>query len=150
MIYSDLKNGDFYAACDEKISACLAFAKKLGADTPCGRYEVTDDVFVNVITYQPKPVCDAVAETHKRYADLQLILDGEEWMGCPDAASVSPAEEYNDEKDIALWSQKDIPLLPMRTGNWALFMPGEPHAPSLKMKDCTVKKAVFKLRYFKD
>lgn len=150
MIFSDLKNGDFYAACDEKISACLAFAKKLGADTPCGRYEVTDDVFVNVMTYQPKPVCDAVAETHKRYADLQLILDGEEWMGCPDPEKLTVVTPFEEEKDIALWKSSDIALLPMRKGNWALFMPGEAHAPSLRMQECTVKKAVFKIRFSAD
>lgn len=147
MIYSDLKNGGYCAAIDEKIALCLAYAPSLNADTPCGRYDLSDDVYVNVLSYEPKPVEEAVAETHRVYADLQLILDGTEWMGCADLAALTPLSAYDEQKDIALWTQKNIPLLPMRKGNWALFMPGEPHAPSLKMLDGTVKKAVFKIRY---
>ena len=99
------------------------------------------------MTYEPKPVQEATAETHNIYADLQLILDGTEWMGCADSAALIPLVPYDEGKDIALWKQKDLPLLPMRKGNWALFLPGEPHAPSLKMQEGTVKKAVFKIRY---
>ena len=76
MIYSDLVNGGYYAATDEKIALCLAYAPKLNKDTPCGRYVLSDDVYVNVMSYEPKPVEEAVAETHLVYADLQLILDG--------------------------------------------------------------------------
>lgn len=147
MIYSDLVNGGYYAATDEKIALCLAYAPKLNKDTPCGRYVLSDDVYVNVMSYAPKPVEEAVAETHLVYADLQLILEGAEWMGCADVASLVSLSAYDAQKDIALWNQKDIPLLPMRKGTWALFMPGEPHAPSLKMQNGTVKKAVFKIRY---
>ena len=147
MIYSDLKSGGFYAATDEKIALCLAYAPSLNENTPCGRYELNEDVYVNVMTYEPKPVQEATAETHNLYADLQLILDGAEWMGCADSAALIPLVPYDEGKDIALWKPKDVPLLPMRKGNWALFLPGEPHAPSLKMQDGTVKKAVFKIRY---
>ena len=122
MIYSDLVNGGYYAATDEKIALCLAYAPKLNKDTPCGRYVLSDDVYVNVMSYEPKPVEEAVAETHLVYADLQLILDGAEWMGCADVASLVPLSAYDAQK-------------------------GEPHAPSLKMQNGTVKKAVFKIRY---
>lgn len=147
MIYSDLKSGGYCAAIDEKIALCLAYAPSLNEDTPCGRYELSEDVYVNVMSYEPKPVEDAVAETHQIYADLQLILAGAEWMGCADSAAMTPLASYDGAKDIALWQQENLPLLPMRKGNWALFMPGEPHAPSLKMQEGTVKKAVFKIRY---
>lgn len=147
MIYSDLKNGGIFAAVDDKIAQCLAYAPNLNADTPCGRYDLSADVYVNVMTYEPKPVEQAVAETHNRYADLQLILDGAEWMGCPDREAITIVTPYDAPKDIALWTQSNIPLLPMRKGTWALFMPGEPHAPSLKMQEGSVKKAVFKIRY---
>lgn len=147
MIYSDLKSGGYCAAIDEKIALCLAYAPSLNEDTPCGRYELSEDVYVNVMSYEPKPVEDAVAETHQIYADLQLILAGAEWMGCADSAAMTALIAYDGAKDIALWQQENLPLLPMRKGNWALFMPGEPHAPSLKMQEGTVKKAVFKIRY---
>ena len=177
MIYSDLKSGGYCASIDEKIALCLTYAPSLNENTPCGRYELSEDVYVNVMSYEPKPVEDAVAETHRIYADLQLILAGAEWMGCADSAAMTPLASYDGAKDIALWlagaewmgcadsaamtplasydgakdialwQQENLPLLPMRKGNWALFMPGEPHAPSLKMQEGTVKKAVFKIRY---
>ena len=48
MIYSDLKSGGFYAATDEKIALCLAYAPSLNENTPCGRYELNEDVYVSI------------------------------------------------------------------------------------------------------
>lgn len=146
MIISNLKNANRYGGIDEKVAACLKYAEKLDASTPCGRYDVCKDVYVNVMEYAPKGSAQATIETHKIYADLQLVLDGEEFMGYIDPRDMLPDIAYDGEKDIALW-KGNIALLPLRSGDYALFFPGEPHAPSLYKKEGKVKKAVFKIKY---
>ena len=80
MIVSNLENAAKYKNIDGKIAACVEYAAQLNADTPCGRYEVSEDVYVNVMEYTPKPSSEATIETHDVYADLQLVLSGEEFM----------------------------------------------------------------------
>ena len=77
MIVSNLENAAKYRNIDGKIAACVEYAAQLNADTPCGRYEVSEDVYVNVMEYTPKPSSEATIETHDVYADLQLVLSGE-------------------------------------------------------------------------
>lgn len=147
MIYSKLAD-DFYDGLDEKVALCMATAKDGKADFSIGRHELADGIFVNVMTYEPRPKEGATAETHDDYADIQLILEGEELMGVP----VGPLEEvtpYSAEKDIAIW-KGDYAYLTMKKGDWCMFMPGEGHAPSIRddSTDCRqVKKAVFKIKY---
>lgn len=147
MIYSKLADG-FYGSLDDKVALCILKAKTMGADTPTGRTDLADDVYVNVMTYEPRPKDGATAETHEKYADIQLILDGEELMGVP-VGELKEEIAYSVEKDIAIWSGP-FAYLTMKPGDWCLFMPGEGHAPSIR-DDATpcrkVKKAVFKIRY---
>lgn len=146
MIHANHNQNDFFKNIDDKIAVCMQKAKDFDENTACGRYELTDDIYVNVMTYQPKPMSEMSIETHCRYADIQLILSGQEYMGYAPLDTLTPINEYDSAKDIRFW-KGDVALLPMRKGEWALFMPDEPHAPSLSMNGGTVKKAVFKIKY---
>ena len=146
MIHTNLINNDFYKCIDEKIALCLEKSKTLDSNTPCGKYVLSDDVYVNVTEYSPKPIDEATPETHNVYADIQLILSGEEYIGYAKTKLLSPATQYDKDKDIQFWNG-DVALLTMQQGDWALFMPGEAHAPGLIKSGGQVKKAIFKIRY---
>lgn len=146
MIHTDLKHNDFYKSIDEKIALCLEKSKVLDADTPCGKYVLGDEVYVNVTEYSPKPIEGPTPETHNVYADIQLILSGEEYIGYNNTQLLSPITQYDETNDIRFW-KGDVALLPMQQGDWALFMPGEAHAPGLTKSKGKVKKAIFKIRY---
>ena len=122
MIYCDGK-GKAYSDADRRIALCLARAAAMDADTE-----------------------GATFETHRKWADLQYILSGSEFMGVPDAANAREVEPYDEGRDIAIYDAP-LALLPMRERGWALLLPGEGHAPSISDGKCgSVKKAVFKLR----
>lgn len=146
MIHSNILKKDFYKSIDEKIALCLEKASEFDENTPCGRYELPCGCYVNVSTYEPKAIENAVTETHAVYADIQVILDGDEFIGYAKTQLLSPTGEYNKDSDIRFW-QGDISLLTMQKGDWALFMPQEAHAPGLKRSSKAVKKAVFKIPY---
>lgn len=149
MIYSDGTNDKIYAEHDGAIAVCLKKAEELDSDTPDGRYDIADGIYVNVMTYSPKKPDEATAETHRDWADLQYLLSGCEYMGVPDVAKAEQISPYDAQRDIALW-RAPVALLPLRERNWALFYPGEPHAPSLYNGCDKVKKAVFKIRIAKN
>lgn len=146
MIHSNIKDNDFYSSIDDKISLCLKKSKELNEHTPCGRYELSDDCYVNVVEYSPKPVENATSEIHRVYADIQLILSGEEYIGYNKTSLLSHAGAYDGLNDIQFFNGY-VSLLAMQQGDWALFMPGEAHAPSLDMCGGKVKKAIFKIKY---
>lgn len=145
MIYCD-GDGKAYALADKKVALCLDKAAELNANTPDGRYDLADGVYVNVMTYAPRSREGATFEKHRLWADLQYILSGSELMGVPDVADEREVSAYDEGRDIAIYSAP-LALLPMRERGWALFLPGEGHAPSISDGACTtVKKAVFKIR----
>lgn len=146
MIRANISQNDYFKNIDAKIAVCMQKAKEFNSDTPCGRYELTDDIYVNVMTYEPKPLSELSIETHRKYADIQLILSGKEYMGYAPLESLAPKDEYNADKDIQFW-QGDVALLATHQGDWTLFLPNEPHAPSISIDGGTVKKAVFKIKY---
>ena len=146
MIHTNLKHNDIYKSIDEKIALCLEKSKTLDENTPCGKYVLSDDVYVNVTEYSPKPISEATPETHNVYADIQLILSGEEYIGYAKTSLLTPTTQYDATNDIQFW-QGDVALLTMQKGDWALFMPGEAHAPGLIKSGVKVKKAIFKIKY---
>lgn len=147
MIYSNLKDC-FYDNLDEKVAMCIKKAKAMGAEAPLGRTDLSEEAYVNVMTYAPRAKEGATAETHRHYADIQLILEGEELMGIP-VGELTAETEYAPEKDVQIWSGP-LAFVTMKAGDWCMFMPGEGHAPSVRDDDtgCNkVKKAVFKIKY---
>lgn len=146
MIRANITQNDYFKNIDSKIALCMQKAKEFDENTPCGKYDLTDDVYVNVMTYEPKPLEELTIETHRKYADIQLILDGKEYMGYAPLENLTPSTEYDAAKDICFW-KGNVALLATKKGDWTLFLPDEPHAPSLSIDGGTVKKAVFKIKY---
>ncbi len=141
-----LKNSHDLAAYFDIPAEALAFIESLSAATPLGRYEFGDKCYVMVME------CDTTAgrgrvETHRKYVDVQYLLDGEEAM-CVTPASPALAEEtpYNAEKDIAFFHYTEATYFVCRTGEGVVFYPADAHrpclAPAAPMK---IKKAVVKL-----
>ena len=96
---------------------------------------------------EPPPVEGLAFETHSRYMDLQMDLEGAEL--CEVAlGDVEEAEPYDEEKDFALWNGAASAALVLGEGRFAVFMVEEPHKPAIKAQGCDkVKKAVFKIAY---
>ena len=113
MIRANINLNDYFKNIDDKIALCMQKAKEFDENTPCGRYQLTDDVYVNVMTYEPKPLSELSIETHQKYADIQLILSGHEYMGYAPLENLTPANEYDAVKDIQFW-KGEVALLPTK------------------------------------
>ncbi|MBI1336866.1 MAG: DUF386 family protein [Phycisphaera sp.] len=123
------------------------------SDVADGRYAIEgEDLFAMVQRYEPRAMGDVVWESHRKYADVQFVASGVEWMGwrklVPDLPVKTP---YDPERDAVFY---DLPspgdAFKVTAGEFVVFMPEDVHSPSLwadgSRKAVTVCKVVVKVR----
>ena len=119
------------AALGEKYAAAFAFLRRpdLGS-LPPGRYEIDGErVYATVSDNDLKPV-GAVQrpEFHRKYADVQAPLTGEETFGLPELPEAVANGPFDEEKDIAFFDAT-CPMKTVRPGECIVFAPLVAHAP---------------------
>jgi YhcH/YjgK/YiaL family protein len=119
--------------------------------TPVGethRYELADGAFAMEQVYRSKLRPDGFFESHRRYIDVQVIFEGEEWMEVADLTRGAERLPYNPDRDLIVWH--DIPSasrLNVRAGDAAIFYPADVHMPGLcpESGQAIVRKTVIKV-----
>lgn len=149
MIYDTIENLSQYTGMFANLDTAIEFMQQTDLHAlPLGRTEIDgDNVYVNVMEAEPTPGESRTFETHTRYMDLQMDLEGVEL--CEVAlGEVTEAEPYDEERDYAAYEGNTSAALVLGEGRFALFMVEEPHKPTIKAEGCDkVKKAVFKIAY---
>ena len=129
-------------------AAAFVQANDLAA-LPCGRHELADGDFVNVMTYTPKPRPEACYESHEAYVDIQMVIDGTEILEVAPVEALTVTSPYSSEGDCALYSgETPGERFVLAPGRWCLVMPNDAHMPGVAIgrDPAPVKKAVFKVR----
>ena len=133
MIYDTLENLSRYSGiAPEAVNALLKTLPEFSADAPAGKTVLIEDkLFILVQHNVTRNSCDGKIETHADFADLQMLVKGDELIGYADVSELETLEPYNKEGDYAFYAQcagKTV-LLPLKPGNFAIFFPGEGHMP---------------------
>ncbi len=111
-------------------SEAIDFIKKLSSDISMGRYEISENIYANIEQYTTKNTSDCRYESHKKYADIQILLTGEEDIYYTDAKSLNISEPYNQDKDITFYSDKiKKAKINLDGTNFVMLYPHEAHAP---------------------
>ncbi|MFH1315938.1 MAG: YhcH/YjgK/YiaL family protein [Candidatus Woesearchaeota archaeon] len=129
------------------------FLTKMRPDIKDGVYSIDGKgTFCNVQTYNTKDMEEAIFETHRKYIDIQYIIEGTELILAARRDKLRPVVPYDAEKDIAFWTLKmppediDLQEIIMNQGWFAVFYPIDAHAPQLThQRECEVRKAVVKV-----
>lgn len=149
MICDRIENTEQYRGNHPLLNKALALAADLETmDLRAGRNEIDgDDLFIMNFSYQTIAEEEGCYETHRNYADIQILRKGREFIralpyGYPEA--MGPYDKAGDCRLYALNPGCDILLEP---GVFALFLPGELHAPKLRTGGSEkVDKIVIKVR----
>ena len=149
MIKDSLKNIEKLSVYGENFETAINFLKNtdLAALTP-GKYEIDEKnayaFFCEVKLADPE---NAKLETHKKYADIQVVTEGVEGMEFSPAEALKVNTEYNEEHDIAFFEDpENAELLKVEAGEFALFMPEDAHKPNcLAGQGNTSKKLIIKV-----
>lgn len=145
MIVDHISNLSRYAGLGQNFAAAARYFEEHGTEELLpGRTEVDGDrVFINTaVNHLDRK--EMAWEAHALYADIQLILEGEERFGWTDEAEMDPLDPERDFRTCRAESKVSFTLGP---GQFVIFLPGEPHAPGCPAgapADC--KKAVIKVK----
>lgn len=102
--------------------------------------------FCNIGPANTQPQALRHTEYHHLWADIQVVLAGEEIIN----AGTNYAAQATDEErkpDLYITPTAQLPVsVTLRAGDFAVFLPGEPHQALCAVKEpMTVRKAVFKV-----
>ncbi|MBQ9288704.1 MAG: YhcH/YjgK/YiaL family protein [Clostridia bacterium] len=145
MIVDTISHLSRYAGLGKHFGTAAAFFSEHDpAALPSGRTEVDgENVFINTATNRLDRK-EMAWEAHAEYADIQLILEGEERFGWSDRAEMDTLDPTRDFRTCRAEPQMEFTL---SAGQFVIFLPGEPHAPGNptgRPADC--RKAVIKVR----
>lgn len=146
MIFSALSQAGRYAALHPLFSRAFGFIRDndLHALAP-GRYPVEGEQLFAIVEQAPgKPREQARLECHRRYIDIQLVLDGSEEMGWkPLADCLNPVSDYSEEKDIRFFHDAPASWITVPPEHFCVFFPEDAHAPLVSAGE--VRKVIFKI-----
>jgi len=146
MLYESLKDWkryDFGPAWKEVMTWVDANIETIGL----GSYEVAGcKVFVTEGPTRPEE--GIRYECHRRMADVQIVLRGEENMYNLPAVDLTPVDPFDEDKDIGFFAEP-IAYTPVRLkrGIFAVLFPWDAHMPSMAVDGVpsTVRKLLVKL-----
>jgi len=113
-----------------------------------GKYKLEgDSLFANVDQYETRDEKDTRFESHRKYADIQYLISGKEYMGIvPLSKMQEVTAPYNGEKDIAFYNYSESNYRLADSTRFFIFLPGDAHRPCRKVDENeSVKKVVVKV-----
>lgn len=146
MILSSLSQSDRYTALHPLFPRVFAYIRNtdLHALAP-GHYPIVgDDLFAIVEHELGRSREDAKLECHRKYIDIQLVLEGVDEMGWkPLADCCEPVSDYSTEKDIQFFRDAPVSWIATPPGAFCIFFPDDTHAPLVGTG--RIRKVVFKI-----
>lgn len=114
-----------------------------------GRHIISgDSVFILIQEYFTQPAGEKEWESHRKYIDIQLVLDGKEFMGYSPVGHLKAKGDYSEENDIIFYENdtSERGYLMVHKNHFCLFFPEDGHKPGLHVIEVQrVKKAVIKV-----
>ncbi len=77
-----------------------------------------------------KPWEGAPMEAHRQYLDIQYMYKGSEVVGWAPVDSVTPREEFHEDKDVGIYLGENTPIK-VNEGYCYVVFPEDAHAPGL-------------------
>jgi len=132
MIFDTLANADRYAALHPRFARAFEFLRStdLQALAP-GRYPLDGDNLIAIVEATAGRSRDAAKlECHRRYIDIQLVLEGTDEMGWKPLCDCREAlAEYQPEKDLQFFRDAPASWIATPPGAFCVFFPEDAHAP---------------------
>lgn len=146
MILDRLINAQRYAALHPLFPRAFDYirANDLSVLAP-GRYDIAGDELFAIVERAPGRTRErAQLECHRKYIDIQLVLQGTDEMGWkPLADCRDPVSDYSAERDIMFFSDAPAAWIAVPPGHFCIFFPEDAHAPLVGAGE--IRKVVFKV-----
>lgn len=125
----------------------MEFLKNATPDIENGVHELNSKVKAIVSEYETKKVNENGFEAHRKFIDIQYVLQGAEKVCCLPVDQLQLTTSYREENDAAFFSACSQPVeMTIGNGFFAVFFPQDGHMPCLSFdKPQKVKKVVVKV-----
>ncbi|MDA8308865.1 MAG: YhcH/YjgK/YiaL family protein [Deltaproteobacteria bacterium] len=135
MIYDTLENFGKYFQPASPLFRALSFAVEFDPSRPDGRYEIeSENIFALVSSYETSPASQNSFEIHRKYADVQIVLEGEEKVEVSLSSELKELVDYDKTTDKVIpESPADPAFFVMRRGYFAVIYPNEAHRPNCNL-----------------
>lgn len=147
MVLDSVENIGLYKGLSNNIKKAIEYISSINLnELPLGKHEILgDEIFLLINEYNTKEESLCVTESHKKYIDIQIMLQGEEKFGFEVLKNQEVTEAYNVEKDYTFY-KANLDYLLLRADNFAIFFPNDLHCPGISIaNEALVKKAVVKV-----
>ena len=146
MIFSTLAQSDRYAGLHPLFPRAFDYMRNtdLYALAP-GRYPIAGEDLFAIVEQVPGRTREmARLEAHRRYIDIQLVLDGVDEMGWKSLADCyNPVSEHSVEKDIRFFHDAPATWIATPPDAFCIFFPEDAHAPLVS--EGVIRKVIFKI-----
>jgi biofilm protein TabA len=146
MIFSALSQSARYAALHPLFTRAFDFIRENDLYAmPPGRYPIEGDNLIAIVEQVPgKTREQARLECHRKYIDIQLVLDGTDEMGWkPLADCLNPVGDFSAGKDIQFFHDAPASWVAVPPDHFCIFFPEDAHAPLVSPGE--VRKVIFKV-----
>ena len=97
------------------------------------KIELAGGVFAIEQVYETKPRAEGFFESHRKYIDVQVVVEGEETMELVETSRLEVKDSYQPERDLIIYADfagaSQLRVLP---GQAAIFYPVDAHMPTLR------------------
>jgi YhcH/YjgK/YiaL family protein len=111
------------------------------------KIEICNNSFAFEQVYMTKDRKECFFESHKKYIDIQFVLDGEEQIEVENISNLEVYKRYDPEIDLIKYKHKDfVSKIILKNGEGIVLFPEDGHMPSVKVNETSkVLKVVIKL-----
>jgi biofilm protein TabA len=146
MILANLSQVEHYSKLHPLFSMAFDYIRNTDlSKLPAGIHSIIDkQLFVIVEEAQGRTRDEAKLECHRRYIDIQLVLEGIDEMGWkPLADCRQPVSDYNEERDIRFFNDETDTWISTPADSFCIFFPDDAHAPLVSTGK--IRKLIFKI-----
>ena len=146
MIFDDLSHCDIYKALSLNFRKAFEFLQSTDfLSLPIGKLPIDgENVYATIQEPELADWNERVWEAHRKYADIQMILDGEEIIGFSPVETLTVHSEYNPEIDCAFYSGDGNKAV-LKQGQFMVFFPQDAHKPCVISGEHKSRKVVVKV-----
>ena len=115
-------------------------------DPQDGTYPLSNDGKIIVKASNQKSVDTARTEAHRKFIDVQYVIEGEEYVGWASTDTLTLDGEFNTEKDVGFYTGA-VQYIRIPAGYCYIVFPEDAHAPDIYMDTPSAeRKMVVKLK----
>lgn len=130
MIFDTIENVKNYKGLGRVYTALEFLSKTDFSKVPLGRYDLDGDNLYYMVQEYETDGEKEIAEAHKKYIDIQFMLDGAETVGVAPIDCPKTEVEAKPENDVWFYQCKTEPLT-LRSGSFMVLYPNDIHMPGV-------------------